>query len=146
MRGISLSKVYEASFAIFLAALLVSLRWESLQVSLGLAVGTGLALAVLASWQVAIRRAFAGTGSSAAEVKRAKVPVVALALLKLPVMGAVVYLMVGRGWVSPIAFAAGVAIPQIAVTVMAIGGRLQSAADATGAKVDGVCKVNGLTR
>jgi hypothetical protein len=133
VRGISLSKVNEASFAIFLAALLVSLRWESLAVSGGLALGTGLALGSLATWRYVIGQVFAAppardaaAGVSREALKPRGTLVLALAFLKLPVLALVVYLAIGRGWVDPLSFAAGVAIPQAAMTLLAVGRKLSA--------------------
>jgi len=116
MRGIPLSKAYEASLAIYLAALLVSLGWDSFPVTLGLTIGTALAVGLLATWEFMVRRAFDPAQPS-------KLPLVTFGLLKLPFAGLVVYLVVGRGWANPLAFAAGLAVPQVALVVMAIGAR-----------------------
>jgi hypothetical protein len=122
MRGISLNKAYEASLAIFLAALLVSLRWESLAVSLGLASGTALAMGLIRSWQLLVERALDPARDRASGARLGKA--VLFGLLKLPALGAIVYVLVGREWVDPIAFAAGVAIPQLALALLALGARL----------------------
>ncbi len=114
---IPLRRAYGASVAIFLAALLVSLGFDSLRVSLGLTAGTGLALAILGSWQLLVSKAF-----------DPKAPRRALAvwvgLLKLPVLGGIVYVLIGRDLVSAPAFAGGFGIPQVAILVLVIGNHL----------------------
>jgi hypothetical protein len=46
----------------------------------------------------------------------------AMGLLKLPVLGAIVYFLIGRDLVSAPAFAAGFVIPQVAIALLAVGG------------------------
>lgn len=114
-RGVALGRAYRAVAAVFLAALLVSLGFYSLRISLGLASGCALGLGILASWQLIVSRAFTPSA-----------PRRGLALLvgflKLPLIGAIVYALVGRDLVSPAAFAAGFAIPQVSILLLAVGG------------------------
>ena len=91
MRGILLEKAYGASVMIGAAVLLVSLRFDSFAISAGVVTGTALAMAVLASWQWIARRALTPDSPS-------RNLALALGMLKLPLLGAVVYVLVGREW------------------------------------------------
>lgn len=113
-----LSRAHSASLAIYLAALLVSLRFDSLQVSLGLTAGTALAMGLLATWQFVVPRAF-GPGS-----KRGKRAAVAIALVKLPVVSAILWLLLSNQLVSGGAFVAGLMAPQLAIGLLALGARV----------------------
>ena len=139
VRGVSLRKVYGASVAIWLAALLVSLQLDSFAISAGLTAGFATSLGVLASWQFIVSQAFgapaeAGAGRESqagpAGHGRVKAPrrklAIALAFLKIPLVGAVVYGFVGREWVSGPGFAAGFILPHAAIAVLAIGARSEA--------------------
>lgn len=108
-----LRKVYRTSLAGLLVALLVSLRWASWQVSAGVAAGWGLSVGILAFWQLVVRLAFGG------DAPRPGVAGLAL-LLKLPVAAAVVWLLISRVQVDPIAFAVGFLIPQTAIGLLVV--------------------------
>jgi hypothetical protein len=114
--GISLTKAYGASIAIGLAALLVSLGFRSAAITLGLLAGTALALGILASLEFIVSRAM-----------NPKAPrrglAIALGLVKLPVAAAIVWALVGRDLVSGPAFALGFMVPQVAIALLAVGGR-----------------------
>ncbi|HVY62969.1 MAG TPA: hypothetical protein VHF22_15030 [Planctomycetota bacterium] len=118
LRGIALARAYRATLAIYLSGLLVSLRFDSLKVSLGLTAGTALATAVLASWQFVVSRAF-GPGRQGG-----KGWAVALGLVKFPVVCGILYLLISRGLVSPEAFAVGFLFPLLAIALLAVGGRM----------------------
>lgn len=114
--GVTLARAYRAATAIFLAALLVSLGFDSIKVSLGVAAGFALGLSVLWSWQVVVLKALDPAAPR-------RFVAAALALLKLPVLGAVVWLLFTHELVQPGAFAVGLAIPQVAVALLTIGAR-----------------------
>lgn len=117
-RGISLSRAYSASLLVFLCAALVSLRFDSAKVTLGLAAGTALALGLLASWHLVVTRMF-NPGA------QRKGLAAAVAIVKLPVVAGIVYVLIGRELVSAQAFAAGFLVPQIAIGLLAVGARLE---------------------
>lgn len=139
----TLRRTYRASFIVFLAALLVSLGYRSAFVSLGLLAGWALAILVLLSWQFIVKNAFgpqapgprgnspeaaapAGENSpesapQAANPGNRKALAVGLGLAKLPILGAVVYALIGRGLVSAEAFAIGFVIPQLTIALLAVG-------------------------
>jgi hypothetical protein len=112
--GVTLRKAYSASASIYLAALLVSLGFYSLRVSLGLTAGTALSLGILASWQFIVANAFDPASPK-------KHVALALGLAKLPIIGFVVWALIGRDLVSAPAFAVGFIIPQIAIALLAVG-------------------------
>lgn len=113
---VTLDRAYRAAVVIYLAALLVSLRFGSLAISAGLTLGCALTLAILWSWQLMIRRAFDPASPN-------KSLAIAVGFLKLPLLAGVVYVAIGSELVHPVALAAGMPIPLIAVTLLAIGNR-----------------------
>ena len=110
-----LRRVYKGSGAIFLVALLVSLRWARLDISLGVACGWLLAIGLLVSWQVVAGLAF--------DRERPRPGLAGLFLvLKLPLIGAIVWLLISKQIVEPIGFAAGFMIPQVTIVLLTVGG------------------------
>jgi hypothetical protein len=129
-----LHRTYRASALVFLAALLVSLGARSAWISGGIAAGYGLGIAVLLSWQFIVRHALGGGlsprpgGEISAAAARAAAPAaprrglaIGLGVAKIPVLLALIYLLIGRGWVSPLGFAAGFVIPQVTIALLAVG-------------------------
>lgn len=109
-----IGRTYRGSFAVLLAALAVSLQWVSLPISFGVVAGYLLGAGVLLFWQKVVGAAF-----------RPERPRPALAgvllLVKLPVMGALVWFLLSRGLVHPWSFAFGCAIPQLTMMLLAFG-------------------------
>lgn len=116
-QAIPIERVFRASAAIFLAALLVSLRFDSLAVSAGVAAGTAITLAILWSWRFMVARAFDPRSPNRALA-------LAVGFAKLPVIGAAVYFLVTRQLVSAPALVAGMLVPQVAVALVALGKHL----------------------
>jgi hypothetical protein len=139
----TLRRTYRASALVFLGALLLSLGAMSARLSLGIAAGYAVAVLVLLSWQFIVKNALAPSGEvpspdgRGGEISPAAGPrpapqrglAVGLGLAKLPILGAVVYALIGRGLVSPEGFAAGFVIPQVTLALMAVG-RLGAAGNA----------------
>lgn len=129
-----LARTYRASVLVFLAALLVSLGARSAFLSLGIAAGFGLALALLASWQLMVGQLLGAkvpgagaektpvAGAGALQTQRRRGLAVGLALAKLPILLAVIYVLVGRELVSPLGLLGGFAIPQVTLALLALGG------------------------
>jgi hypothetical protein len=109
---ISLERAYRASAAIWAGALLVSLRSGSLAVCLGLTLGCAITLGVFASWELMVRKALAPRAAHRGAA-------LAVGFLKLPIVAGLVYALVSREVVHPVALAAGLPIPLIAVTLLA---------------------------
>lgn len=111
-----LFRVQRGALALFLVALLVSLQQASLAVSLGLFCGYALGAAILWSWQVVARRAF-----DPAKPRPGLAGI--FFLLKLPLVGAAVWLLISKDLVHPMWFAGGFTIPQVVVGLFAVAGR-----------------------
>lgn len=130
-------RAHRAGVVLFLTALLISLGMRSAHVSLGLFAGYALATLVLLSWQFIVKHALAPRAREispgapgenpqpdarpGAPSPRLRALAVGLGLAKLPILGAIVYVLVGRQAVSPEGFAVGFIIPQLAVALLAIG-------------------------
>jgi hypothetical protein len=111
-----LERVQKCGFAAVLVALLVSLQWASMPLSLGILTGWLVSAGILRSWQWVAVRAFGP--------ERARPGLIgALLLLKLPVLGVVVWLLLAQVRVDPFAFAFGTLIPQVTIVLLALGGR-----------------------
>ncbi len=112
-------KILRMSGLLFLVALLISLGFRSLRISLGLAAGTALATLVILYWRWLVRRAF-----SPGAQRRGKGFLAFTALVKLPAVGAAIWALVTYDLVSIAAFAIGFTIPQLATALLALGARL----------------------
>ncbi|MBI3268997.1 MAG: hypothetical protein HYZ53_08240 [Planctomycetes bacterium] len=117
-------RVYRASFLLFCLALLVSLGKMSWRISGGLALGFGLSLGTFAYWEWVIR-----VGFSPAPGQKAKGPVLASILLKLPVLVLVLYFAVSRAWVEPVSLAIGILLVHLVVFLKVLGRRFAPAPD-----------------
>jgi hypothetical protein len=115
-----LKRVQKSGFLILLVALLVSLQWASPPLSLGLLAGWALSAGTLGSWQ--------WVASNALSSNRSRMSL-GILLLKLPLLGALVWFLMAKGWVSPIGLAAGAVVPQAAVVVLALGRHFGHAPD-----------------
>ena len=88
--------------------------WIALSITLGTAVGT----AVLASFEYMVRKAFV---PGAAKPGRA---LVKLALLKYPLLGAILYLTLRWNKINPLAFCGGIVLVHFAILAKLAGIRL----------------------
>lgn len=115
--GHAMRRVYRNACLLYLVALLLVLGTLDLRWILGVTAGWLLALGVLRGWQwalpVGLRVAAGGRGSAVA----------LFGLLKLPLVGLLIYGLVGTGWVHAGAFALGFALPQLAGVAVLVGAR-----------------------
>lgn len=122
-----LKRVYSASAVLFLVALLFSLRWASVAISLGLAAGYLLGLVPFLYWDWSIRRFFTLTEGKASErpgnTGRLLVMLFGL-FVKLPLVCLACYLLFRHEVVNLVAFLAGLLIVQLTLVMRFIGRRL----------------------
>jgi hypothetical protein len=116
-----LGRAVRASGAIYLGVLLVALGTRSVEPSLGITLGYALAVGLIASWSFIVRAVFTPEAARDAGAAKRRTLAIALAIVKLPLLGAVVYAVVARGMVSASGFAGGFAIPQLTLVLFAIG-------------------------
>jgi hypothetical protein len=107
-----LSDVYRLALLLWAASAALGLLggWR---VSLSLLLGGGLSLGLLRFQDWVIRAAFASG------LRRFKARILIAWFLKLPVVGALLWLVLSRGWVAPLPFALAIALVPFAATLKA---------------------------